>query len=396
MKEKIKIAFVHNSITQNTQRIMAGITDYVRDKTNWHLIVWPDSSLESLAFLKKQDCRGAFVSVQTSSKAQQILEIGMPVVAFSTLQTMHSLPYISADSQKVAATAYDYFVNRQFTHFAFFGLTEARWSQERMTHFARCVAADGHRLHVFEGGRISTANDLVPINQLWIGMTLNQGQQELLDWLRQLPKPVAILVSCDILACYLINTAREAGMSIPEDIAILGVDNDEAVCTICDPPLSSISFNLKKAGYDAAELLDAILAGRESLSGQCIRMQPAEVKSRGSTDIFAVEDPDMVKALKYIHHNRGQALQVDDIASYLCISKRSLQMKFKKVLGHSIHEEIIHAHFETARSLLLDTNLPLDTIAIQSGFHSTTNLRRAFKDLTGQLPHTWRDAHRAS
>lgn len=152
MKEKTKIAFVHNSITQNTQKIMSGITDYVKANTNWQLIVWPDSSLESLAFLKRRNCKGAFVSVQTSTKAQQILDLGMPVVAFSTLQTMHSLPYISADSEKVAQTAYDYFVRRRFTNFAFFGLTEARWSLERKNHFARCVAADRRNLYIYEGG----------------------------------------------------------------------------------------------------------------------------------------------------------------------------------------------------------------------------------------------------
>lgn len=396
MKEKTKIAFVHNSITQNTQKIMSGITDYVKAKTNWQLIVWPDSSLESLAFLKRRNCKGAFVSVQTSTKAQQILDIGMPVVAFSTLQAMHSLPYISSDSEKVAQTAYEYFVRRRFTNFAFFGLTEARWSLERMNHFARCAAADERKLYIYEGGLIPLANDLVPFNQLWIGMTLNHGQQGLVDWLKQLPKPVAILVSCDILACYLINTAREAGLAIPEDIAILGVDNDEAVCTICDPPLSSISFNLNKAGYDAAALLDAIISGRDILSGQCIRMQPAEVKSRGSTDIFAVEDPDMVQALKFIHDNRTLAMQVDDIARHLCISKRSLQMKFRKTLGRSIHDEIVHAHYDIARALLIDTDLPLDTIAARAGFNSTTNMRRAFKELTGQLPHLWRDAHRSA
>lgn len=123
-------------------------------------------------------------------------------------------------------------------------------------------------------------------------------------------------------------------------------------------------------------------------------MQPAEVKSRGSTDIFAVDDPDMVEALKYIYDNRSQAMQVDDIARHLCISKRSLQMKFRKTLGRSIHDEIIHAHYDIARTLLIDTDLPLDVIAARAGFNSTTNMRRAFKELTGQLPHLWRNIHR--
>ena len=395
MKEKIKIAFAHHNISHNTQGIMAGITDYMRNKGDWQLIVWPDSSLKSLEFLKHRGCKGAFVSVQTSIKAQQLLEIGIPVIAVTALQDMLNLPFVSADSELVAKMAFDYFTKKHFRHFGYFGLTEALWSRQRLDHFSRCVAqVEGH-VHVYEGEQLSITNE-TPFTKLWTDMVLNKDQQELADWLRQVPKPIAILASCDILACHLSNVAREAGLTIPDETAILGVNDDQALCNLCDPPLSSIAFNLKKAGGDAARLMDNLIAGKEMLRGQWIQIQPAYVKSRGSTDIFAIDDPDVIAALTYIRKNSQTSLQVDDVAHNVCVSKRSLQMKFQKSLGHSVHDEIVHAHFEIAKALLIDTNLPIDEIAARSGFHYTTNLRRVCKELTGMLPHIYRQTHRLS
>ena len=396
MKQKVKIAFAHNHINHNTQGIMAGINEYIRDKGDWQLIIWPDSSLESLRFLKQRGCQAAFASIQTSTKAQQIKQIGMPIIALSALQTMLELPFISADSQQVAQAAYDYLIRKNFKHFGFFGLTEARWSRERMQFFSECVQQTGRSLHVYQGEQVSITSETTPFAKLWIDVILNKGQQELTEWLRQLPKPIAILASCDILACHLSNAVTEAGFHIPDEVAILGINNDQALCNICDPPLSSIAFNFKKSGYDAAQLIDAIISGRESLRGQWIKIQPSYIKSRGSTDIFAIEDPDVVMALKYIRKNRNESMQVDDVARHVCVSKRSLQMKFQKTLGRSVHDEIVHAHFEIARALLIESDLPIDKIAYRSGFHYTTNMRRAFKDLTGMLPHKYRQSHRSA
>jgi len=395
MKQKVKVAFAHNIISHNTQGIMAGITEYIRDKGDWQLIIWADTSLESLDFLKKRGCRGAFANIQTSLMAQQLMGLGMPVIAFNTLQNMLDLPYISADPQQVTQVAYDYFKRKKFENFGFFGLTEARWSIERMEHFSKCVREDGGTLHLYEGGQTPIKNEAMPLAKVWIDMILHKGQQELLSWLRNLPKPIAILVSNDILACHLSNVAGEAGLSIPDQIAILGINNDQALCNLCDPPLSSIAFNLKKAGYDAAHLLDKIISGGQTMQGQWIRIQTAGVKERGSTEMYAIDDEDIIRALKYIRKNSGQPLQVEDIADQICISKRTLQMKFQKALGTSIHEEIIKAHVEVAKTLLIETNLSIEDIALRSGFHYSSNMRRAFLDATGMLPHKYRQAHRA-
>jgi LacI family transcriptional regulator len=394
MKEKIKIAFAHDNITPRAQGIMAGIAEYTHKKGDWQLIIWPDNSRESLSFLKQRGCKGAFVSTQTARQAKELLQIGIPVIAISTLQKMLALPFISANSEQVAKLACEYFLKKKFRNFAFFGLTEARWSRERMEYFSAYLSRAGHEIHVFKKEQIPITKDFISFVKLWIDTTLTQRQQELVKWLKQLPKPIAILASCDILACHLSNAVKEADLSIPDEIAILGIDNDQTMCNICDPPLSSIALNYKKAGYSAAKLLERIISGQTSMRGQRIDIEPTHVETRGSTDIFAIDDPDVIQALKYIKKNSNKPLQVNEVASQVYISERSLQSKFQKMLGRSVHEEITHAHLEIAKAMLVETSLPIDEIASRSGFHYTSNMRRAFKQFTGLLPQKYRQQHR--
>jgi LacI family transcriptional regulator len=395
MKEKIKIAFAHNNITHNTEGLMAGISEYIRDKGNRQLIIWPDCSQRSLMFLKERGCKGAFVSIQTTIKAEELLRIGIPVIGVATIQNMLDLPFVSANSKEVAQMACDYLLNKKFANLAFFGLTQARWSTERLEYFSQYLNKQGYNVHVFKEKQVLLRNDVTPFTRLWINSALNTGQQKLIDWLKQLPKPVAILASCDIFACYLINVAKEAGFNIPDEIAILGINNDNALCNICDPPLSSIAFNFKKAGYDAAKLLDKMIAGNAAMQGQCIEIQPTHVETRGSTDIYAINDPAIVQAMKYIRENSNAPLQVDAVARHVCMSKRLLQLRFHNLIGKSVHDEIIQAHFEIAKAMLIETNLPIDEIATHSGFHYTSNMRRAFINNTGMLPQKYRQLYRA-
>ncbi len=363
-------------------------------KGDWQLIVWPDSSQKSLLHLKKRGCKGAFVSIQTTAKAKELLPVGIPMIAVSTLQDTASIPFISANPEEIAQMASEYFLKRKFKNFAFFGLTQAKWSRERMDHFFNYLAKTGYNADIFKEKQIPVTNDSIPFAKLWVNTAFDTGQEELTKWLRRLPKPTAILASCDIFACHLINVAKEAGLNVPDEIAILGVNNDQAICNTCDPPLSSIAFNFKRVGYDAAKLLDKLIAGRETMQGQRIDIQPTHIENRGSTDVFAIDDVDIVQALKYIRQNSNKSLQVNEIANQVYTSKRSLQLKFHKAVGRSIHEEIIRAHFENAKTMLIETDLPIDEIAGRSGFLYTSNMRRAFKQFAGMLPQKYRRMYR--
>jgi LacI family transcriptional regulator len=393
MKSLIKIAFAHNENGHNDKGIGQGINRYLRNSGRFQLIAWPDTSLESIAFLKKQGCRGVIASIPTATLADRLYELGIPIIVYSTLQNTGHLPFISSDAEQVARLAFDYLAGKHFSHFAYYGITEARWSTERLRHFSACVRRSGHSLHLFQGKPVHMTNTITSFARLWIDTTMKRGQAELAAWLQDLPKPIGILTSCDILGCHLSQVAAEIGLSVPDDIAILGIDNNESLCNIASPPLSSIALNLCKAGYDAAELLDQILSGRATLDGQQIKILPIAVKERASTDILAIDDPDVREALKYIRAHNGEPLQVEEIARHLCISKRSLQMKFHHLLKTSIHDVIVHAHYNLARQLLIETDLSIDEIALRAGFHYSSNMRRAFLDIAGLLPHKYRQVH---
>jgi len=287
------------------------------------------------------------------------------------------------------------FTKKQFKNFAFFGLTEARWTVERFETFSKVVTDAGLTLHSFESNPRHITNDLSSFINLWIGSAITEENRLLTEWLRQLPKPVAILASCDILACFLSTFVNECGFSIPGDIALLGVDNNESICNICSSPLSSISLNLNKAGYEAAALLEQLITGEEKPQGQQIKVEPVHVVERASTDVFAIKDEDVIMAMKYINDNIDQPLQVSEVAEHVCVSKRSLQCKFQHFLKHSIYEVLQQAHFQKARALLMETNHSIEKIALLSGFGTSARMRKAFLDITGLLPKKYRQIHQA-
>src|SRR4030066_485861 len=189
MKEKIKIAFAHNNISHNTEGLMAGISEYIRDRGDWQLIVWPDCSQKSLTFLKQRGCKGAFVSIQTTTKAKELLQIGIPVIGVATIQNLLNLPFISANPKEVARMACEYLLEKKLKNFAFFGLTQARWSAERLEYFSEYLARKGYPVHVFKEKQVLLTHDPIPFTSLWIKTAINTGQQKLTEWLQQLPKP---------------------------------------------------------------------------------------------------------------------------------------------------------------------------------------------------------------
>lgn len=390
MESPTKIAFVHAEHGHNDKGIASGITEYVRNKNNWQLIAWPDPTYESLSFLKKQGCVGAIINIQFASQAESFLKVGIPIIGYSTLQNLGKTPYISTDTTQISQMAFDYFSNKQFKNYAFFGLTKARWTIERSESFSKIVSEAGHNFYSFNSKPRLITNDLTSFIQLWIDSAISSESSRLLEWLKQLPKPIAILTSCDILGCFLSTFIQETGLLVPEDIAILGIDNNESICNICTPPLSSITLNLNKAGYMATKLLDHLISGKEKLAGQQITIEPMHVIERNSTSILAINDEDVINAINYIYSHRDHPLSVTDIADYVCVSKRSLQSKFKHYLNNSIYEVMVQAHFQKARTMLLQTTLSIDEIAFQSGFGSSSKMRRAFLDIAGLLPHKYR------
>jgi len=208
-------------------------------------------------------------------------------------------------------------------------------------------------------------------------------------WLKALPKPVAIMACNDIRGRQVLEASLAQGLNVPDDAAVVGVDDDPLVCNLSNPPLSSVALNLEQAGFRAAEHLDCLMAGRTTQSRQ-ILVEPLWVVRRRSTDVMATEDRHVAAALRFIRDHARQPIGVQDVAEHAGTSRRSLEIRFRRVTGRSVRGEIERSRLTHAKQLLLDTNLPVEKIAQLVGFGSLPYFSNVFRDRAGLTPAEFR------
>jgi LacI family transcriptional regulator len=274
----------------------------------------------------------------------------------------------------------EYFLARCFKHFGFCGFEDVFWSEVRSQVFTNRITSAG----------FSVSNYRIMRDRKQFSW--ESGQKMLADWLLSLPKPAAVMACNDDCADHVLEAAKLAGIYVPEQLAVLGVSNDDLVCEFSDPPLSSIVFNSQQAGYNTAVLLDQLMAHKKPTS-TIIDVKPIRVIERRSTDFLAIEDKAVVQAVDYIKKNSSNIVQVEAVAEHVGVSLRVLQNRFHEVMGFTLREELRRARLEHITSLLLDTNLSVEQIAAMSGYSTTYNLIRFFKDETGLSPGQFRKAN---
>ncbi|MDD5011595.1 MAG: DNA-binding transcriptional regulator, partial [Phycisphaerae bacterium] len=312
----------------------------------------------------------------------------LPCIAMQCLNVPNGLPYLTADSYNAGRAAAEHFLERGFRNFAFYSLSNVNWSQERMKGFCDRLKEAGHTAAVYN---IKTAGKF---SQDWqIGRTWMKGLEGPLSWLKSLRKPVGLMACDDGVGYDLIEIAGEAGIRIPEDVAIVGMDNDEVLCNSIKPPLSSVEANLEQAGYEAAELLNAMITGSEKIELRPILARVSCVVTRQSSDILAISDPEIAAAVHFIRTYFNSLIQVSDVVAATTLSRRVLEKRFRAILNRSILDEIMRVRIEHISNLLLKSNMSIDRIAASSTFDSTSHMIRAFKQHKGVPPRTFRKIH---
>jgi LacI family transcriptional regulator len=217
----------------------------------------------------------------------------------------------------------------------------------------------------------------------------NARKQDLGQWLVGLPKSIGVAGCNDDWAHRLLNTARRTGLKVPDEIAVLGVDDDELFNTLVSPSLSSILLPLEQIGFEAAAMLDRIMdGGKPDVDPKLL--PPVRVVPRASTDVLSLNDAEVVQALRFIRNKANQPIQVDDVLDHVPLSRRSLERKFQRLVGHSISAEIRRAHIERAKDLLISTDLAMPEVATGSGFTSATRLGIVFQKEVGEPPTLFR------
>ena len=281
-------------------------------------------------------------------------------------------PGIHADEAAISRSAADHLLDQGFSQLAFCGV-RTRWSQLREEAFAAHAAARGATVHVFDSpqaSRVGLCVDDVPV---------------IARWIEALPRPVGIMAAYDVRALEVLDAVRSLGLACPDDVAVIGVDDDEVLCSLASPNLTSVNQNLECIGYEAARLLTARMHG-EAVSAESVFVPPLGVTVRRSTDILSIDDPDVRLALRLIRSKACDGLTTEQVAGVTSLSRRSLERQFTRSLGRSLHDEIIRTKLLAARRLLADTDLKLAAIAVRCGFAHAAQLCNVFKKTFGLTP----------
>jgi LacI family transcriptional regulator len=273
--------------------------------------------------------------------------------------------------------AAEHLLDRGFRQFAYCGFYNISWSDERGESFAKRIAEAGFKTNFYKPQKSKN-------KRLW-----ENEQPYMVDWIKLLPKPLGLMACNDERGHNVIESCKIAGLDVPSEIAIIGVDNDELVCDLSDPPMTSISLNNEKAGYEATELLHKLMRDQK-IGHQEITVQPKYVVTRQSTDILAIEDRDVAKAVQFIQQHIQDNLQVSDVVDAVALSRRSLERKFRSVLGHSVHDEIKNLHINLFSTMLIETHLSISQIATSLGLSSFKNISRYFRQRKGLSPLAYR------
>jgi len=363
--------------------IMAGISRYAEVHGRWHFYFRQPSYLQHGDDLDLKEFRrwkpdGVVCSVK---QAGRMRKLQVPMVCYDPGNYTGNLPCIVSDNPEIGRLAARHFMDLGLRNFAYCGFPSLCWSRIRSASF---------RAHLQESGQES--HHFVPIGDL---NSWSQEEEQIRAWILELPKPIGIFCCNDDRAMSVSEICAALGLSIPEDVALLGADDDELICEVMSPPLTSIRISSEQAGYDAAGLLIRMIQGKEKADGQRLVAKAANIVIRQSTNILMVKHPSLKKAVQYIRQHLGSPIQVTDVVQSAGLSHRALNDLFHKELKQSIGKYLTHARIQHISHLLVDTDLQIQEIADAVGYEDDRHFARYFKRSTGDTPQAFRRKHLA-
>lgn len=387
------VAVILDAARPYDRLIIAGVAQFARERTRWSLYVEEDP-LQKLPDLARWHGQGIVANFDDRRVATAIRGLGIPVVGVGGGYGWHDaasgIPYIYTDNAAIGRLGAEHLLACGFETLAFCGYprtTTSGWSEERAAAFAQACEKAGRPCHAFMGRHGNARR--------WADL-----QGELTRWLTQLPKPLGLMACNDVRARHVLEACRTLGLRVPHDVAVIGVDNDEIICELTDPPLSSIDQAARRIGYEAAALLDRLMHAasdstdrrrggkprRASTVSQRIVLPPIGVVARASTDTLATSDPAVVETLHALRRTPWMRPAVEALAAAVGLSRTGLDARFKAAVGRSIHEEYIRLRLTATRRLITGSDLPLKTVASRSGFPSVQYMTTFVRRHTGLTP----------
>ena len=381
------IVFLTDFSEAYARRLLLGIARYAHDTGQaWSLHRLPLSirdrfGIEAVVeWARRMHTHAIIGQFYDTDRVDLFAQNGIIAIAQDFKARFTTIPNITGPHYHAGRMGAEYFLKKGFHHFAFYGRCGVVWSDERYQGFRETIL-QANPDFTFSAFRNPSQTDL------WL-----YDPTELTTWLKMLPKPVAIMACDDNQAYQIAEACRQAEgggkFRIPDEIAVLGVDNDETICQLSVPNLSSLNQNVEQGGYNVASLIDRIIRDPKT-EREDVMVYPTHIVTRESTDIYANNDPYIVSVLRYIHENIRQKISVNDLVALIPLSRRLLELRFKKSMSLSIYDYIIRIRIEKMAQLLCE-GMNVSEAAMELGFSDIKNVSRMFRQLKGVTPSEYR------
>lgn len=378
LRRRRRVALMIETSNSYARGLLEGVIDYMREHEPWSVYLPEQSRGDSPPrWLTRWQGDGIIARIESPAAASGVARSRLPAVDVSAARLLPRLPWVETDDAAIAELAFQHLHERGFKSFAFCGDPAFNWSRWRRDQFVALVERAGLSVSVHEVQPGS-----------W-----DRQQQALAAWVDQLPRPTGVMACYDIVAQRVLDACRGADIAVPEEIAVVGVDNDELLCRLADPPLSSVVPDTLRTGYEAAALLDRLMAG-EDVGAQPTLVRPLRVWTRQSTEVLAIADRHVAEALRFIREHADDGISVTDVLGRSRLSRRALEARFRKLVGRTPHEELVRTRITRVKMLLAETDLPIARIAERTGYAHIEYLSAQFHRVVGMPPRKYRALHR--
>jgi LacI family transcriptional regulator len=366
------------------RNLLQGITRYLRSHRSWSIFL-EQSEVDTAPPGWLHTWRGNGVISRWSSPrvVESLIRPALAAVDLSDRRPPFGLPRLNSDDRAIGRLAAEHLLERRFPSYASCGFSGELWAVRRTEAFLEALARAGHTGRVYESPWRGAGAHVREEEQARIGR-----------WLKSLPRPVGVLASNDVRGIDVLNACQTHGLEVPDEVGVIGVDDDVLLCELCSPPLSSVVPNIEQIGYEAAALLDRLMNGERAGPEERF-VSPSGITTRLSTDVLSVGDAEFAAAVRFIRENACHRITVDDVLDHVAVSRSTLERNFRMYLGRSPQAEIRGNQLARARQLLAETDHPVHRIAELVGYRHVEYFNVAFKREIGQTPGQYRRQVRA-
>jgi LacI family transcriptional regulator len=371
------VALLIEATNAYARGLLHGVGRYEHEHGGWTIYFEPHApNAPPPKWLKNWKGEGILARIENRRIANAVLVLGVPIVELRRKIALPRVPSIGPDNDAVTRLAIEHLRERGFRHFGFCGIPRGLdpAMDGRADAFCAHLEEAGLNCSLFEPER---------------GSVWKREEQRITRWVQSLPKPAGVMTCHDSRGLQVLRACFQAGVAVPDQVAVIGAGNDDCLCTLSHPPLSSVDLGPEIIGYEAAALLDGMMRGRQAPAPR-IEILPRGIVTRQSTDVLATEDLAVAAAVGFIRSHAYDDIRVDDVLGHVSLSRSALEPRLKRVIGRTIHQEIHRVRLERVETLLSTTDLPTKQISAQTGFHSVQYLARVFRNATGQTPANYR------